>query len=225
MSDSKPDGKRCPDCGQDKPLSDFPRNRSRSDGHGLYCKTCYSIRYRLHRERKAAAVGRSIRERPSTAPGMKYCPHCKVVLPLHAFGSNRAAGDGRTTYCQPCHNEIGRRNRERNGGSREYHLRRRYGIGQADVDAMLATQGGLCAACKTDRPQHVDHDHETGRVRGMLCFLCNQALGNVRDDIQRLHGLIDYLHRNRLAALGLTITEVEHTCCVIELDNRRLHAA
>ena len=90
---------------------------------------------------------------------------------------------------------------------------------------MLATQGGLCAACKTDRPQHVDHDHKTGRVRGMLCFLCNQALGNVRDDIKRLHGLIDYLHRNRFAALGATVTEVEHTCCVIELDNRRLHAA
>ena len=87
---------------------------------------------------------------------------------------------------------------------------------------MLGAQGGRCAACGQDEPKHVDHDHETGRVRGMLCFLCNQALGNVRDDVTRLQALIDYLVRARLAA---TMHVVEHTCCVIELDSRRLHAA
>jgi len=59
----------------------------------------------------------------------------------------------------------------------------------------------------------------------MLCSLCNQALGNVRDDVTRLQRLIDYLHRCRFAGLGLTIEEFEHSGCVIELDNRRLHAA
>ena len=90
---------------------------------------------------------------------------------------------------------------------------------------MLEAQGGVCAACKTDEPKHVDHDHKTGRVRGMLCYLCNQALGNVRDDVSRLRGLIDYLYRDRVAALDLNITEVEQPCCVIEIDFRRLHAA
>ncbi|HMC69584.1 MAG TPA: endonuclease domain-containing protein, partial [Mycobacteriales bacterium] len=61
-----------------------------------------------------------------------------------------------------------------------------------------------------------------GRVRGMLCYLCNQALGNTRDSIARLQGLIGYL---RLADIAKTMHEFEHTCCVIELDSRRLHAA
>lgn len=217
--------KKCRDCGDTMPLDSFPRNKARPDGYGLYCKRCYSLRYREHRERKAAQAGRTIRERRVVAPGLKYCPHCKNVLPIDSFGSNRAAADGRTNYCRPCHNEIGRRNRERTGGSREYHLRRRYGIGQADVDAMLDRQGDVCAACGADKPQHVDHDHETGAVRGMLCSLCNQALGNVCDDINRLHGLIRYLRRARGAAPVRVVELYDCTRYDIEIDPRGLHAA
>ena len=225
MSDSADptESKSCRDCQMVKPLSDFPRNRSRPDGHGLYCKICFSIRYREHRERKAAREGRQIRELHRTQLGFKYCPRCEQTLPITAFGRNRASADGATSYCRPCHNAVSKANRERKHGStREYHLRQRYGIGQAEVDAMLAEQGGLCAACRTDEPKHVDHDHETGRVRGMLCFLCNQALGNVRDEVKRLRGLIRYLVRSRLDA---SATVVEEPCCVIELDQARLHAA
>ena len=55
------------------------------------------------------------------------------------------------------------------------------------VAAMLEAQGGLCALCRERPAQHVDHDHLTGKVRAMLCFCCNQALGNLRDraDIAR----------------------------------------
>lgn len=217
--------KVCKDCGVQKPLSEFPRNRSRRDGYGGYCKGCYSKRYRIHREKKAREAGRTIRETRVTAPGTKYCPRCDQTLPIESFGKNRSTRDGLTGYCKACHNTAGRQSKERNGGAREYHLRRRYGIGQADVDAMLVAQGGLCAACRQDTPDHVDHDHRTGRVRGMLCFLCNQALGNVRDDVNRLQGLIDYLHRARFAALGVTPQEFDQPCCVIEIDSRRFHAA
>lgn len=226
MSDSKPGIKTCPDCRVSKPLTEFPRNRSRDDGHGLYCKLCFAVRNREHRERRAKREGREIREIRRVPEGHKHCPRCEQTLPLEKFAGNRASSDGATTYCKPCHNAVSKANRERKHGStREYHLRRRYGIGQADVDAMLAEQGGLCAASKTDEPKHVDHDHKTGRVRGMLCFLCNQALGNTRDDVKRLRGLIDYLCQDRVKALGATITEVEHPCCVIEVDFTRLHAA
>jgi Recombination endonuclease VII len=54
---------------------------------------------------------------------------------------------------------------------------------------MLAAQGGVCAVCEKPDPEHVDHDHETGVVRGMLCFNCNQALGNARDDVEVLRRL------------------------------------
>jgi hypothetical protein len=145
---------------------------------------------------------------------------------LSDFPRNKSGHKGYGGYCKPCHNIKGRETYMRlYGSTREYHLRRRYGIGQAEVDAMIEAQGGLCAACKTDKPKHVDHDHKTGRVRGVLCFLCNQALGNVRDEIPRLCGLIDYLYRDRVAALGLTITEVEHTSTIVEVNFRWPHAA
>jgi hypothetical protein len=87
------------------------------------------------------------------------------------------------------------------GSTREYHLRRRYGITGADFDAMVEVQGGTCAVCD-QKPEHVDHDHKTGKVRGILCFNCNQALGNVRDDPAVLQELINYLRRHRAQLIG-----------------------
>jgi hypothetical protein len=63
---------------------------------------------------------------------------------------------------------------------------------------MIEAQGGTCATCGA-KPEHVDHDHKTGRVRGVLCFNCNQALGNVRDDVLTLSRLGTYLREHRPA--------------------------
>jgi hypothetical protein len=124
------------------------------------------------------------------------------------FGRNRAARDGLTSYCRGCHNAVGQEAKKRlYGSSREYHLRARYGLTQADVDAMLAAQAGLCPGCGGADPGHVDHDHATGRVRGMLCFNCNQALGNVRDDMRVLTNLTNYLLEHKLASLAVPVDE------------------
>lgn len=71
----------------------------------------------------------------------------------------------------------------------------RYGLTEADYDRMLGEQGGACAACKGRSGQRlqVDHCHETGRIRGLLCGNCNSALGHAKDDIKRLTALISYL--------------------------------
>jgi hypothetical protein len=52
----------------------------------------------------------------------------------------------------------------------------------ADLDAMLLAQHGVCAICQTAPAIHVDHDHQTDKVRGLLCFRCNAALGQLGDD-------------------------------------------
>ena len=62
---------------------------------------------------------------------------------------------------------------------------------------MLADQGGVCAVCSREPTPgislHVDHDHETGRIRGLLCFRCNNALGDLEDDPALLRVATRYL--------------------------------
>ncbi|HVU74274.1 MAG TPA: endonuclease domain-containing protein [Mycobacteriales bacterium] len=125
----------------------------------------------------------------------KACMDCAQVKPIDQFARNKRAKDGRTSYCKPCHNRRGKASVKANGGARNYHLRRRYGLEAGEVDAMVEAQGGKCAACKVKEPKHVDHDHETGEVRGVLCFTCNVALGNVGDDLATLQSLAAYLIR------------------------------
>ena len=127
---------------------------------------------------------------------MKRCKDCGESKPPEDFPRNKNYKDGRHPYCKPCHNARCRETRERlYGGSRHYHLKRRYGIGAAEVDALIESQGGLCPICGRDGPEHVDHDHSTGRVRGVLCFNCNGGLGQFADDVDRLVGAISYLDR------------------------------
>lgn len=81
--------------------------------------------------------------------------------------------------------------------AREAYLRRTYGIGCADYEAMLEKQGGKCAICLC-RPRTkllaVDHDHITGALRGLLCLRCNKyLLGGCQEDISILLRAVDYL--------------------------------
>ena len=76
-----------------------------------------------------------------------------------------------------------------------------YGITPAQYDAMLEAQGHACASCFSDEwggktgVPHVDHDHATGEVRGLLCSGCNHAIGHAKDDPARLRQMADYLER------------------------------
>ena len=87
---------------------------------------------------------------------------------------------------------------QRGGKTRNHHLRRKYGITLVDELQMLEEQKGLCRICKRHQDVvkfkfHVDHCHKTGKIRGLLCNKCNQALGNVSDSIEILYACIDYL--------------------------------
>ena len=86
------------------------------------------------------------------------------------------------------HNERVRRLRLREA--------RRYGISGAAQELLLEKQGHVCAICQRPAGHKrlgVDHDHETGRVRGMLCGLCNTALGSLRDDPELCERAARYL--------------------------------
>lgn len=80
---------------------------------------------------------------------------------------------------------------------RDLYYRRTYGLSADEVDAMLDAQGGGCAICgavpKRLASLHVDHDHDTGVVRGILCLGCNQGLGKFRHDPAIMQRAIAYL--------------------------------
>jgi len=77
------------------------------------------------------------------------------------------------------------------------HLRRTYGITIEEYERLLASQGGGCAICgrqpRRDVSLHLDHDHESGQLRGILCFRCNNALGDFDDDPALLQQAVSYL--------------------------------
>jgi hypothetical protein len=81
-------------------------------------------------------------------------------------------------------------------------LKKLYGISLEQRDQLLQAQGNACAICrfefgneKKSRLMHVDHDHKTGKVRGLLCHHCNVLLGHARESIELLKSAIGYIWR------------------------------
>jgi hypothetical protein len=189
--------KYCPDCGEERPIDVFTRDKRRRDGLAFYCRD--HARQRL-RDSKARRVGPPSRRHPvgrEVPDGFKWCPDCDAVKPLAEFPKTRSSRSGVYTYCKPCHNVRGRAAKDKAGGSRTYHLKRRYGITARDADAMLEEQGGSCAICRTEPAAHVDHDHATWAVRALLCFGCNGGLGQFKDDPEVLRAAARYVERHR----------------------------
>lgn len=136
----------------------------------------------------------------------KTCPACGLDLPRSNF-KRRSNGHSKA-YCDPCQKE-----RDREAGrlrradpakaavlvlnARRTTLRQ-YGLTIEQFDEMSAKQGGRCAVCGSP-PRNgkanldVDHDHKTGKVRGLLCDVCNRAIGLLGDDAESLARAAQYL--------------------------------
>lgn len=102
----------------------------------------------------------------------------------------------------------------KNNGLAENYYRKSYGVGLLEVQALLDIQNDVCAICKevgfkmhdnVSSPLNVDHCHETGVVRGLLCHNCNRALGLLKDDVDRLRAAISYLEGATTIPRGSTL--------------------
>ena len=74
----------------------------------------------------------------------------------------------------------------------------KYKLTKEEYEIMLANQNGLCDICHKAKATHIDHDHQTGIVRGILCPACNLSLGGFRDSIDNLKSAVIYLEKNKL---------------------------
>lgn len=149
------------------------------------------------------------------AIGLKYCPTCQQMKPVNAFGINRTTRDGLYGQCKVCRNARSKRERAKakalgkkwvsSDYQRNKELVRRFGITLAEYNALLMQQEGKCAICgKPESEMHangktrslaVDHDHETDRVRGLLCRRCNTAIGILGDTHETIRRALSYLEQ------------------------------
>jgi Recombination endonuclease VII len=116
------------------------------------------------------------------------CPRCRKTKPRSEFWLSSTNSSGLQSHCKPCQRTRVRKH------SRRRHLRLAYGMTPEDYQAMVKKQKGLCPICLHKRRLHVDHDHETGVVRGLLCSGCNSAVG-LLDQPRRLRRAMKYLNR------------------------------
>ena len=138
----------------------------------------------------------------------KRCSKCRKQLPATAFsmvGSGKRAGH-LVAQCKLCRVETQKQYKRSDPTIYDRvewpaKLKRQYNITVDDYEHMLAMQNGGCAICGACTPGsrtkrfHVDHCHSTGRVRGLLCHLCNRMLGLSRDDTSILRAAAAYLER------------------------------
>jgi hypothetical protein len=124
------------------------------------------------------------------------------VKPLDEFVRNAGQASGRDACCKPCHNVRGKAAKDKVGGARTHHLKRRYGITAEAADAMQKEQGGHCAICTSAPAAHVDHDAETSAVRALLCLNCNGGLGQFKDDPSLVHAAAHYVSLHHSPSRG-----------------------
>jgi hypothetical protein len=180
--------KICNKCNISKSAPEFKKDPRNKDGLQGICRLCNRESEKLRIARLAKGIGKiEITE--------KHCNCCGLTLPAEDFYKDTTSSDGRYSVCKECKDFSVQQwrsdNREEyNRGRREYNMQpenykrlrlQRYGITPADFDKMLAEQQGKCKLCfkipDTDkRPLCVDHNHVTGKVRGLLCYGCNRLM-------------------------------------------------
>lgn len=191
--------RQCPDCGVTKPAVEFGRNRSSGDGLSFYCLACNRERNkRFYRERRQAQ-GHEVRDHSWVPDGFRWCPSCSQPVAHENYTRSNRKASGFGSQCKACKSEA----------DSSAYFYRRYKLTKREIVQLRAAQSDRCAICG-DPAQHLDHDHETGATRQLLCQRCNHGLGLFRDNPALLHAAAFYVdgHRERQVLARLEETFV-----------------
>lgn len=208
-----PSEKECTRCHVVKPLKEFYNRK----GEGKQYPKCRDCRLAIHQEyvsrpevaEKLREYERNRREkkwkrpprREPHAPGFEVCTMCNEDKPFDQFHKHKLGRNGLDSVCRPCRS-VRSKERRKDPSVREREHRqkveRTFKMSRGFYDQMLASQGGVCAICgmpPTKERLHVDHCHNTGSVRGLLCYSCNAGLGSFKDAASLLEAAIGYLDK------------------------------
>jgi len=130
----------------------------------------------------------------------KVCRSCGIDKQLSEFSKEKKKKDGLKIYCKPCERARFKLWREANIEEillkdRIKHYIRKYGLSKEKALELVQDRNGTCEICQDHKPLVVDHHHETGAVRGMICSACNSMLGYSRENPDFLMSCIKYLEK------------------------------
>lgn len=185
--------KTCQRCKLVLPLEKFTSDLRRPLGYGIVCIACAQI---------------------------KLCRKCQESKPLNDFFRSDRSADGYAYQCKECvrkyrreryagnseailrKNYQYRHNKKTIDGRRERMLQQKYGLSLDQYEALLIAQDYKCKICKHEEGERgraklaVDHDHKTGKIRGLLCDPCNRGIGMLLDDPNIILNAYQYILDN-----------------------------
>ncbi|GED87973.1 hypothetical protein TNCT6_50580 [Streptomyces sp. 6-11-2] len=125
----EPNAKQCTKCKRELPLAAFARDKNRRDGLQVHCRECVAEYSAAHYRRRREVVGKSVRAKVEVPAGQKFCRTCGEVKPHSEWHRNATASDGLSTRCKACRAIQGRQD----------HLKRRYGLTEAEREELIAS--------------------------------------------------------------------------------------
>jgi len=192
--------KICNKCNVEKLLKDFYTSEILKCGYASTCKICESKRVRNYFQQ--------VKQQPKTHIKYKTCNICREKKSISQFSKNKTRLDGYCLRCKTCYSlkNTGYRNKNKqrnliafNHKNRMHSKKRDYGILEYEIQEKMNQQRGGCAICECDlgtleRQYHIDHNHNTNQVRGLLCSSCNTLLGAAKEQEKILFKAITYLN-------------------------------
>jgi Recombination endonuclease VII len=189
---------QCPRCTQEKHHSKFPNGSDTRKvmkklfGDGtVICTVCWQDHKYINQRRQ----NDEFREIG------KPCAKCGEVKRLEEFyyrssssGAKKSTTPSRHSYCKECSLAIAQLTATQDRANK---LSYRYGISLADFEALAPHGCQICGAKRPDRTLVVDHDHDTGKFRGILCSQCNTAIGLLGDEPERIFKAFYYLDQRK----------------------------
>lgn len=133
---------------------------------------------------------------------MKVCSKCEKIKPLGEYFVDKRTNSPRS-YCKSCQNLMNKEWRDKNkdkirvanrGYALKHRLKNKYNLSEDEYRLVEQESNGRCRICNNKRKLFIDHDHSTGKFRGLICNQCNTILGMAGDSVATLQNCIKYLN-------------------------------